>query len=156
MFKIIQGVIPTAADTRFIVFFKCLTIFSDLRAAAAGFYISTVMVHICTRNASHCGVNSIPHICLSTTPPVHAQDSTATRTPTFLNRYVLSRPKESLEHRGKTIHYVQSSVKAAAVGYTVYGYHSDIQNVQRCMADEISMDPNGFTHNNVYFLITWL
>lgn len=83
--------------TRLAIHCVCASQFlHDLRIAAAGFYIFTVMAHICTSCASHCVVSSIPHICLPTTLPAHAQDSAATCTPTFLNsRYFLSRPRKA-------------------------------------------------------------
>lgn len=86
------NIIHTWNVVRYIVFVQCLTMFRDLRAAAAEFYIFTVMVH----SASHFSESGITHICLSSTLPVHAQDSS---TPTFLkSRYFLSRPRKSRKH----------------------------------------------------------
>lgn len=75
LFKIIQAVIAS----------KAAMSFYDLRVAAAGFCIFTVMAHIGMRSASYCSVSCNTHICLSTTLPVHAQDSAATCAPTVLN-----------------------------------------------------------------------
>lgn len=130
LFKIIQAVIAS----------KAAMSFYDLRVAAAGFCIFTAMAHIGMRSASHCSVSSNTHICLSTTLPLHAQDSAATCAPTVLNsRYFLSGPRKAWKTEAKQL----TICSAQSVSVLAYGYHSD-------------MDPNGLTHIYVYFLTLWL
>ena len=92
------------------------------------------------QSAAHFSVSSVARIRLSTTLPVHSQDSGVHTSPQ--NRYFPSRPRKSPEHRSKTIHHVQDAVKAAAVceqaaacehTAACAANHSDTRTVQRCM-----------------------